>query len=326
MASQWSLFPARSPPLPPDGNTGVDAPVAVQGLTNLDKKHRLETGGDMKQQEVAVEAHPSVDWLTVTSRTPASTYDLIRVAMAQIGDDKYLATESRPWHFQGFKGTSVEGACWGTRGDEGIVILSGARCGLVWPVVAPRAERCSRIDLAVTVTLVVAQEGVATRGYGAALDKDVCSASIILNSRGGQTLYLGSRTSRYFGRLYDKSAEQGQAPGAVWRYEVENKKPSAFPLLQSLMQSKEPGAWIGAYVWGWFAERGVTPMFARKDVNCAIEISGVVHSAERSLKWLSSQVKPTVQKLLIDGYGQEVYEALMLPGFSNGHSAQKDGV
>lgn len=256
----------------------------------------------------------AVDWLTVTTKSPSATYDLIGALMSGLGDDVYKTTEVAPWRFQGFTGSTLPGAAWGLRGDEGIVIVSGTRCAGLWARVAPKADYCSRIDLAVTAGLEKAHGGLAARAYEAATEAKEVGASYIVNSKGGSTCYLGSRTSRYFGRLYDKSAEQGKEPGHVWRYEVECKRPVGYPAMLEVLHAAQPSTWILAFVFDWFLDRGVSPIWARSDAACAMEIEARVSSAERSLLWLSTQVQPTIQRLVVDGYVKEVYEALRLPG------------
>lgn len=90
-----------------------------------------------------------------------------------------------------------------------------------------KKHRCSRVDLAIDTK----NEGMSirtlanyTRKHVAALH--VKSFSHIKSHDGGETLYLGSRTSELFMRIYNKAAEQGNKPEnpADWvRIEIECK-------------------------------------------------------------------------------------------------------
>jgi len=74
-------------------------------------------------------------------------------------------------------------------------------------------HRCSRIDLAIDTK----NEGLSIRYLAKLTRKNLATMPIkayshIKSSDGGETLYLGSRTSELFMRIYNKAAEQGNKP------------------------------------------------------------------------------------------------------------------
>jgi DNA relaxase NicK len=213
----------------------------------------------------------------------------------------------------GYHGKSISGIRYGLRRDEAICILSGAVAGEVWRLIAPARSRCTRIDLAVTVELAKADQYVASRAYAQSLELGQATASHIVNSAGGATTYVGSRTSRFFGRLYDKGAELGEQPYTSWRYEVECKKPASEAIVSALLDQKAPGKWISSYVFDWFSTRGIQPIFHAANAHDAIEISASISSVDKTFQWLTTQVRPTIGRLIIGGYEDEVREALQLP-------------
>lgn len=267
----------------------------------------------------------SVDYLTVTTLSSQSSAALISSLLETLGSEFLYKERSKRWSFLGFHGRAYEGIRYGLKGDEAIVMLSGPQAANLWALVAPKRRHCTRIDLAVTAVLAQANEDVAKASYASALDGGAIRASYITNSQSGTTCYLGSRTSRFFGRLYDKGAQQGIGAGACWRYEVEAKKPASEAILTTLLESKEPALWIASFVWEWFNVRGVEPIFTSTDVESAIEISATVKSSDKSLEWLSTQVRPTVGRLMIEGRQTEVVEALGLPKDYNSTDAPKEG-
>jgi DNA relaxase NicK len=137
-----------------------------------------------------------------------------------------------------------------------------------------------------------------------------------LNSKGGATLYVGSRHSQFCGRFYDKGIESGQAAaGKILRYEVEIKKPAstkvASVLLGDILAGEASQEEITKYVFHWFMDRGVTPLFKAVGSPYAIEIGAKLETTnERKLRWLRTQVAPTVVRLLECGLREEISAAL----------------
>jgi len=260
-------------------------------------------------------AKSTVDYLTCTTRSDAQSASLVSALLEELGAEYLFQERSRRWQFMGYHGRAYEGVRYGLRGNEAIVMLSGQSASRLWSKVAPLRNQCTRIDLAVTATLPKVNEYVARAGYESALDNGAVKGALIANSQGGTTVYLGSRTSRLFGRLYDKGAEEGIGSGICWRYEVECKKPASEAVLSQLLVTEEPALWISSYVWNWFNGKGVEPIFTSSDVDSAIEIEASVSSSTKSLAWLSSQVRPTVGRLVIEGLTIEVLDALGLTNY-----------
>lgn len=264
-----------------------------------------------KRQAVSVKA--AIDYLTITTKSGKQTAEMLSAAVAEIAPLVARGIKLREWQFMGYHGKSINGMRYGVRGDEGIVIVSGDSAGELWLKLAPSRSRCTRIDLAVTVELAKANQYVASKAYGNALELGQAKASHIVNSTRGTTTYVGSRTSRFFGRLYDKGAESGEESGIKWRYEVECKKPASEAIVSSLLEQKEPAMWISSYVWDWFNTRGIRPIYDTRITHNAIEISASVQSVDKTLDWLTTQVRPAIGRLIIGGYEDEVREALQLP-------------
>lgn len=268
---------------------------------------------DMQDRSIeGVATSAAVDFLTVTTKRDPETANMIHSLMSLIPAKEMYDGHSRDWHFMGFHGQARDGCRYGLRGEEGIVMLSGPRAGQWWNKIAPKRQHCTRIDIAVTCKPEWPQTDWAEVAYNEAKDRGIISLSHISNSLGGKTTYFGSRTSRYFGRLYDKAAEQGETPGTLWRYEVEVKKPASEVLVEGLLRSPTPAAWISSFVYNWFEARGHKAFFSPANIDSAIEISANVSTSEKKLEWLASGVRPTVQKLIIAGHEVEVLEALGL--------------
>lgn len=267
----------------------------------------------MLQENGVVGVSAAVDYLTVVTRSEKAAAQMIDTLYKAKGKDFWVNSVNKPWKFKGFHGRAYEGVRYGLRGEEAILMLSGPTASELWAQVAPTRARCTRIDLAVTVELAGECEHLAQQAFDVDAPSGPVNRSLVLNSRGGSTMYVGSRQSMYMGRLYDKSAEQGEKPGKVWRYEVEIKKPASESLLIQLLETPEPAQYINSYVYTWFLTRGIKPLWTAKDWEGAIEIEAKVESPDKSLAWLTSQVRPTVARLIIAGKELEVREALGLP-------------
>jgi DNA relaxase NicK len=207
----------------------------------------------------------------------------------------------------------------GNKADGFIIVLSGADTGHLWRQFVEDAVNITRFDLAVTTTIGFEFGELAER-YWARLsqeDMDRRKYSLVRNSKGGQTLYVGSRSSDQFGRVYDKGAQQGDYPnGFKWRYEVEYKKPRASIAANALKQFETQEAKkIVDTVHSWFAHRGVPPIFHSTGDGIRIQMEARVDSDKKKLNWLRSQVAPSIEYLLSRGRGREALVALGLIDF-----------
>lgn len=138
-------------------------------------------------------------------------------------------------------------------------------------------------------------------------------------------MYIGSRASRAFARVYDKGLEAGleNEQGKLWRYEIEFKKPIARQVLSALHANKylpidvhwneEVAQSIVSTVFVWFQARNLPPLFTRRENEAiSLECEARVTSDEVSLNWLTTQVRPTVMRLAQRGKLHKVKEALGL--------------
>lgn len=270
-----------------------------------------------------------VDWLTVTANDPPTQRLLFEVASAFLTDLKGEGNTQKVWKFHGYDGYVCAGFRWGARGDGSIVMLSGPMARDNFKAFLQLCPNPTRIDLALTITLAEPLEDVAVRAYeGATTDDDdkkrlTKKFSLIRNNEGGQTCYVGSRVSDQFGRVYDKGRENresriaGMPAGKIWRYEVEFKQYRAKRIGKQLLASIEGQddihAKIGATIERWFISRDIVCIsFAYEHLPYFAEVSADLTDDERSLKWLSTQVSPTIGRLSKHGKKAEVYAALGL--------------
>jgi DNA relaxase NicK len=277
---------------------------------------------DVVREQVA-----EVDWLTVTVKDKTKQGLLAEEVNRLMGVRKDQGYTQKQWSFRGYDGWICGSIRWGTRNDGSIVMLSGEDAELNWPVVLSWCDNCTRVDLAVTVEMLEPRPNVAKDAYdvltlgGSATGIQPRKLSFVQNNEGGQTFYLGSRASDQFGRLYDKGVESGEdvgiPVGLIWRYEVEFKQYRAGRIAKQMFEAAKESAGyhaqIGETVYKWFLSRGVSPIFSAYDnLPFSTQVYAKVSDDDITLRWLSTQVRPSIERLSRNGKGGEVRQALGL--------------
>lgn len=264
-----------------------------------------------------------VDWITATTNDEAvgkMWYDVF-VALAKQTDPKGVDTKSGAKLLR-YTGVSAPELFWGTSSRLGYILIARSQiANFAWLKVAMTAKKVTRLDLAVTVYLKEPVMGVAARHYAKAgkSPNEQRKYGVILNSRGGQTCYVGSRQSNFYGRIYDKGAEQGDEKGLVWRYEVECKSPKNLGMVKEMYQrwldDKPILEDVCEYVWRWYKDRGVSPIFdPRGGTRFDVDVEVISMNDDRRIAWLSKQVQPTIRKLVEAGKGKAALDALGITG------------
>jgi len=275
-----------------------------------------------------------IDWLTVTAKGIEIRRELLESVSWYIADLESAGYEKKGWHFKGYDGVQCGSFRYGSRTDSDIIMLSGAIAQINGLDILKQCPNPTRIDLALTVTLVDPIVDFAKSCYEQLIEEESKKGlrkrklTLFTNNNGGQTLYIGSRFSDQLGRIYDKGREVSgkggvEIPmGKIWRAEVEFKsyraKRVGFGLLESLKENDDIPAMIGATVNKWFLSRGVLLISnAYEDLPYLTEISATITDDEKKIKWLSTQVSPSVQYLISKGKGAEVLAALGLDGLTD---------
>jgi hypothetical protein len=179
----------------------------------------------------------------------------------------------------------------------------------------------TRIDLAVDVLLfdpvpVAALRFAQLLRFEKAGIREGYKSRLVLLSGddGGSTLYLGKRSNRFFARLYDKGAQsQTEASGLLWRYEVEYKQDAARAVYNSLIEQDRQRDYILSRVHTHFQRRGLLPLFHVSQPAGPLERYKEERTPLDQLDWLATQVRPTVGRLRVAGYEEQVYNVLGLP-------------
>jgi hypothetical protein len=131
----------------------------------------------------------------------------------------------------------------------------------------------------------------------------------------GDTLYVGSRVSNYYGRVYDKHRESGDEQfRRCWRYEIECKGDGAQQARKAVNAATDVQASSAALVHDWFSNRGCSVRF-RPQLADHLAPVGAHHSdLDTWLTWLLQGVRPVVQRCLLYVPRETIESILFAPG------------
>lgn len=258
-----------------------------------------------------------VDYLTVIETRGIMAADLASCASSLFRNEVERGNVSKGWGMAGFSGFQAGQIQIGKRDDEILVRLSSNLAQRSWRQCYLLATNVSRMDLQVTVNWGKDCGPIIRRQHRQALRWSKSSNAgtkvrYISSNDGGQTVYLGSRESMRFGRIYDKGVESGLAQFAnAVRYEVEFKGKLA-QLVASDMASThaEMSSTVGK-VSRFFYDRGV-PLQGLQKAHQHESCHRIRSDHSQSLLWLRESVRPCLRRLIRAGKRAEVFEALGL--------------
>jgi DNA relaxase NicK len=270
---------------------------------------------------VVTRLETGIDWLSATLHAGHSlsgkTYS---TAMDFLEHQQSLGNTPKEAVLLGYKGV-ICGKCFVGERDDGILLRgTGGVSTSFFEAIATADLHVSRLDLQVTVWLTGSEGHVGRIARNDAAyfrhshPKEAKRRITTIESEdGGYTLYIGSKSSEHYCRLYDKEAESSnEYYKGAWRYEVELHNDAATTAARYLLgNSLQLETITASTVRQYYQARGVqVPWYTQEELN-ALRPAAVLESDDaRSLKWLAQQVKPTVARLMRNGYTASVLEAL----------------
>jgi len=263
-----------------------------------------------------------VDWSTTTFP------DGLRARFANSKAEQLISSRSKEGYDVsdsnrlGFIGQRTEGLFYGWRADMLMVICSGEVAAAHSSFFLGLAGNVSRLDLAVTLRdddidrdwteIALNQSSLDGR-----IDSGVLKTRRIQGTPDGATLYIGSRSSDRFIRIYDKTAEsKGIYPERSWRWEIEYKKPRAGMVAARLLRlGAGPHAVIDVVRAGLLDLRVVLP-YGNPGADWLPHPGSRKSDDETRLAYTSRVVRPFLQKL-IDRVGESRVRAALSRSLGN---------
>ena len=258
------------------------------------------------------------DWFTTTSTEKQVSKLLTLKADVLLQQEERRGFNVRAWSMKGYSGFRCGRVEWGVRNDQCIVRLSSDMAAEHWYDVWQITRRCTRVDLQVTVRMssdpvqtllqMASEVQVFYRGRS-----DGPKVVQWFDDNDGATLYLGSRKSDLYFRAYNKAAESGiEEFDKCVRLELEVKKRLTESVLARVMSESLIRDGIILEVHSYLIGHGIPSKLSSDLPHSWNEWSRLVPDCFKSLAWLETQCKPTVQRLCDRGMVHEVVESLGL--------------
>lgn len=244
-----------------------------------------------------------VDWITGTGPASGAVDVLVQKTSRWLKDEEAAGEELRSWGFSEYRGFACGSVQVGQRHDGYIFRLGSHMAQRHWQDVFKATRRATRIDLQYTLRFNCDASQIITRSFRQAKrakrkHPHGPSHSMLHASDQSSTLYLGSRASEKFGRIYDKGREsKNEAFKNCVRFEGEFKGNTANNLAHYLFGLEDCEAAIISEVRAFVQDRGIAPWLTVAHLPCS-HAPRLPTDAERRLRWLQTGVRPTVQWLL----------------------------
>ena len=253
----------------------------------------------------------------------ATVYE--RAAYTVVAGTSAGQVEFEPWAWKGYYGERCGSVAYGSGAQGHLLQVAGWQAQEEVLLRVPH-DNLARWDVQLTlwferevpsIARSVAESSVNAR---ASVSHRPWKVALIEGYGGGDTTYIGSRSSDSFLRVYDKWREAREAEEwrYSWRFEVELKDERAnenWPVAGA----PSPGPyWYAGLVSSAFWGRGVKlPSLEQVPSVPLAHSPAKATTTESRLAWLHNQVRPTVDKLLAQGVSlSRVLEALGLDGAS----------
>lgn len=246
----------------------------------------------------------AVDWMTLVTKDPDRATEWREAFRAVATMEQKRGHEWKQARFFGYEGEQCGHVMWGKRHDGALVRLTSSLAHDEAMLFSPDAAHCTRIDLQVTAELTSEHPLFLEKTYASAKTAPATEGrhpkyTLIADTEGGSTLYVGSRSSMRFGRVYDKGIEQAsEKKGKLYRWELEIKDVLADQAVAMLVGSADVQRSILAVVGDFFTARGVPVLWTVPRSDEKFSIPRLVQEDAGTLKWFNGPVATAVARLM----------------------------
>lgn len=259
-----------------------------------------------------------VDWITCTADVQAKGEELYDKGVSWLQENKRMGFKARTFQLRSWPMASAGGVAVGISDETTLLQLSGLDASCRWSEVLEMADNVSRLDLQVTGRIEDGTVDVGAKAYTLAqlaASRRGKAPKITRIQQAGEhtTTYVGSVSSEIRLRLYDKTQEsRGEWPAQSWRYEVQLRDDHSQAVALRLAALAPFDATIQKAVWGYYTERGITPLYDPAETDWVDRRPVLTTDADRRLRWLTWQVRPAVEWLRLHRSEVEILSALGL--------------
>lgn len=262
-----------------------------------------------------------VDWISATlGREELDNQTWLYDNLHALSDIQLLGNVYKRRSMLGFDGWECGGCFVGSNETMHYAQFAGKYANDAYHYVEHPKAHISRIDLQITVQYETELIKEGRYQYARAIHHNKSlpehrqrKIHLYAGSDGGDTIYLGSPSSDQRGRLYNKAKQSNErAYERSWRYEVVYRNELALRMFRLLSSGDvAPTAVILSQVYEWYRERGVTILDLEPErTNAITPPKQPASDVERKLRWIRTQVVPTIRKLAELGYAEELMETI----------------
>lgn len=266
-----------------------------------------------------------VDYITCTALRDFDAQPMREKACELLESEIAAGNQLLKWKGQGYVGFQAGGVVYGVRHDSVIVRLSSDVARDHWREAYETANNITRLDLQTTVALsprapeIIKELHTESKASKPKRGRPP-ERTLITSLKGGDSYYIGRRSSDAYMRLYDKGREQGSSPaGEFVRYEIEFKGDRAQGLAKNLYAVESEQAACYEVITQRYLAAGVrVPVepqeFEKGAKERLVPLSPRRHcTRSRKVDWLKVAVRPSVKFLLSCMSRDEVLELLGIP-------------
>lgn len=289
----------------------------------------------MLQSPQIVSINVGIDWLTMTLPKEATLAqkwlnDALVLVDGVVSDGNELQYRDR----LGYSGVATNHCFVGESADRIMVTFQSHYAHSAANVLYRGDCNVSRLDVRVDCQYDRMPANIGKKAYRDAIAHNNTlngtrkrKIHIIVGSDNGDTVYTGSAASEQRGCLYNKSVESGDSLYEhTWRYEVRLKDRQAYAIYTQYAKGNAYGVnFLSDFVAIWYESRGIDAPWPYDATNLPMPPKAELPSdAERKLKWLQRQVRPTIEYLLSVTDCDTILKALGLPNEYNIMSSEAE--
>jgi len=251
-----------------------------------------------------------LDWLTLTTKESSRGAEWHEAFVGVASVEQARGHKWREVHLLGYAGEQCGHIFWGKGQNGWMVRLSSQLADEQGYLFAPEAVHCTRIDMQVTCEFTTRAPHLIERLYEHAVAAPAKNGrppayTLLKQSDGACTLYVGSRSSGLYGRIYDKGMEQALGePGKYIRFELECKDWASDQAVAIVRPSSSPEAQMMAMVGRFFTDRSIAVPWSYVRPEETFVPPKLKTEDAQVLKWLRGPVATSVARLM-DTVGYE---------------------